>query len=407
MSDITDRERTTQNRVIRLFQKRLGYDYLGNFEYRQNNSNVETSLLEAFLIKQGYPEPIRAKAIELFQKEIGNQVKTLYDINKTVYLLLRYGVPVKPDAHTNTESVFLIDWNHPEKNHFALAEEVTVAGNNPKRPDIVIYVNGIALAVLELKRSTVSVSEGIRQNIGNQKEKFIKWFFATVQVVMAGNDTAGIRYATTETREKYYLKWKDTPAGEKPADLTLLDWELLSYFEKSRFLEIIHDFIIYDFGTKKICRPNQYFGVKAAQKRIGEGNGGIIWHTQGSGKSLTIVWLTKWLREHVSNSRVLVITDRTELDEQIEGIFKGVDENIHRTKNGKELIKILNATTPPILCSLIHKFKDNTKKTEDGDDDTFIEEIKLALPRDFKPKGDVIVFVDECHRTQSGSCMTP
>ena len=101
----------------------------------------------------------------------------------------------------------------------------------------------------------------------------------------------------------------------------------------------IHDFIVFDAGTKKTCRHNQYFGVRAAQERVATREGGIIWHTQGSGKSLTMVWLAKWIREHVTDARVLIITDRTELDEQIEKVFKGVDEDIYRTKSGADLVR--------------------------------------------------------------------
>ncbi|GCE20934.1 restriction endonuclease [Dictyobacter kobayashii] len=169
--------------------------------------------------------------------------------------------------------------------------------------------------------------------------------------------------------------------------------------EKQRFLEIIHDFIIFDAGTKKLCRPNQYFGVRAAQERIRKREGGIIWHSQGSGKSLTMVWLAKWIREHVTDSRVLIITDRTELDEQIEKVFLGVDEEIYRTSSGKDLLAQLNQTIPWLICSLIHKFVGKKELTAED----FIEELKSNLPPDFKPKGDIYVFVDECHRTQSGA----
>ena len=213
-------------------------------------------------------------------KTAGDQNKSLYDVNKDVYTLLRYGVNVREEAGQNTQTVELIDWKHPQKNQFAIAEEVTMKGEHDKRPDIVLYVNGIALGVLELKRSTVSVSEGIRQNLDNQKQTFIKQFFATVQLVMAGNDTEGLRYGAIETPEKYYLNWKEESETEN-----LLDRQLLQLCQKERFLEIIHDFIVYDRGQKKLCRHNQYFGVKAAQKRVRKREGGIIWHTQGSGKS--------------------------------------------------------------------------------------------------------------------------
>ena len=134
----------------------------------------------------------------------------MYELNKETYSLLRYGIKVREGLGENYKTIWPIDWAHPENNHFAIAEEVTIKGNRTKRPDIVLYVNGIAVGVIELKRSIVSVSEGIRQNIGNQKEEFIKTFFGTVQLVMAGNDTEGLRYGTTETPEDYYLSWKET-----------------------------------------------------------------------------------------------------------------------------------------------------------------------------------------------------
>ena len=259
-------------------------------------------------------------------KAAGDTSKSLYDRNRAVYDLLRYGVKVRPDVGENTVTVWLIDWKHPEKNDFAIAEEVTVAGSDArahdKRPDIVLYVNGIALGVLELKRSTVSVAEGIRQNLDNQKRVFIERFFSTVQWVMAGNDTEGLRYAAIQTPEKYWLTWKEASDVENP-----LERALVQLCAKARFLELIHDFILFDAGTKKLCRHNQYFAVRASQDHVRRREGGIIWNTQGSGKSLIMVWLAKWIREHVTDARVLVITDRSELDEQIEKVFKGVNED--------------------------------------------------------------------------------
>ena len=302
----------------------------------------------------------------------------------------------------NTKTVWLIDWKNPLKNDFAIAEEVTVYASNAKaynkRPDVVLYVNGIALGILELKRSTVSVAEGIRQNLDNQKKVFIEHFFSTMQLVMAGNDTEGLRQGTIGTKEKYYLTWKEDSPIEN-----LLDRHLTQICNKDRFLEIIHNFIVYDRGVKKLCRHNQYFGTKAAQEFIRRREGGIIWHTQGSGKSLTMVWLTKWIRENMRDARVLIITDRTELDEQIEKVFFGVNETIYRTQSGADLIGTLNATTPWLICSLIHKFLGkNSSEEEEGDIAGYVAEIKRALPSDFRAKGDLYVFVDECHRTQSG-----
>jgi len=173
--------------------------------------------------------------------------------------------------------------------------------------------------------------------------------------------------------------------------------------ESARFLALIHDFVVFDAGIKKVCRQNQYFGVKAAQEFIRRREGGIIWHTQGSGKSLIMVWLAKWIREHRPAARVLIITDRAELDEQIEKVFLGVSEKIYRTKSGADLIDKLNRTEESLLCSLVHKFggKGNGEPEADEGTKEFIEAIR-KLPPGFSAKGDIHVFVDECHRTQSG-----
>ena len=408
-------ERITQNRVVKLFQDKLKYRYLDNWEKRDNNSNIETEILSKYLSDYGYSQTLISKALFALGKVAGDQTSSLYDVNKAVYSLLRYGIKVKEEAGEKTQTVHLINWKKPLKNDFAIAEEVTVKGVHNKRPDIVLYINGIAIGVLELKRSTVSVSEGIRQNLDNQKHIFIKHFFSTIQFIMAGNDSEGIRYGTIETPEKYYLKWKEVSEELNANDthlleitrpirnltattVNLLDKNIIELLNKERLIEILHDFIVFDRGIKKLCRPNQYFGVKAAQENIRRREGGIIWHTQGSGKSLIMVWLIKWIREFNSNARVLIITDRDELDKQIEKVFKGVDEDIYRTKSGADLIENLNATIPWLLCSLIHKFGNKDEADYDG----YLEELKNSLPKDFKAKGEITVFVDECHRTQSG-----
>lgn len=401
MNDVGQIERATQNRVVKLFRDALGYDYLGDWSDRLNNCNIEVELLTKFLKKQKYDDALITKALHQLTKIAGDQTKSLYDINNEVYGLLRYGVKVKADVGENAQTVWLIDWKNPLNNYFAIAEEVTVKGvnakANTKRPDIVLYVNGIALGVLELKRSTVSVAEGIRQNLDNQKKIFIQPFFTTMQLVMAGNDTEGLRYGTIETPEKYYLTWKQDSDIEN-----LLDRHITQLCDKARFLENIHDFIVFDSGVKKLCRHNQYFGIKAAQDHIRRREGGIIWHTQGSGKSLTMVWLAKWVRENVKDARVLIITDRTELDQQIETVFKGVNEDIYRTKSGADLVSKLNNSNPWLIASLVHKFAGKEDDEEIGDIQGFIDEIHRNLPADFKAKGDIYVFVDECHRTQSG-----
>ena len=389
---------TTQGKVIAFLRDALGYTYLGNWKDRANNRNIEREFVEDWLASQRHDDNLIARVLfELEKAAALGGSKTLYDVNYDVYEMLRYGVKVQPDVGENNVTVWLIDWENPDNNHFAVAEEVTVVGENTKRPDLVLYVNGIALGVLELKRSTVSVAEGIRQNLDNQKKEFIRPFFSTVQLVTAGNETEGLRYGVIETPEKHWLRWKESDSLPEAGENPLLN-ELGQLFSKGRFLEIVHDFIAFDAGEKKACRPNQYFGVKAAQDNVRRRGGGIIWHTQGSGKSLTMVWLAKWLRENEAAARVLIITDRTELDEQIEGVFQGVEENIYRTKSGADLVNVLNAREEWLIASLIHKFGG----AEEGDVDGFLAEIRSNLPSDFRAKGNLFVFVDECHRTQSG-----
>ncbi|MEJ1360574.1 MAG: HsdR family type I site-specific deoxyribonuclease [Candidatus Sedimenticola sp. (ex Thyasira tokunagai)] len=419
MSQVGQLERTTQNRVVALFQKQLGYGYYGDWQERADNSNIEKSYLRDWLIRQGVDETMANKAIRKFKRAAAvGDGKKLYHANQAVYSDLRYGVKVPRGQGKQDKTVWLIDWANPLNNDFAIAEEVTVKGDNTKRPDVVLYVNGIALGVIELKRAGVGVDEGIQQNLDNQKKSFIRDFFTTMQLVMAGNDSQGLRYGTIETHAKHYYRWKEeNPAYNAAVDDRrrkyhcvddvesvdeLLDFEIINLCNKRRFLEIIHNFIVFDAGIKKLCRHNQYFGVKAAQERVRDNEGGIIWHTQGSGKSLTMVWLAKWIRENVEDARVLVVTDRTELDEQIEGVYQGVDEAIYRTTSGSDLVATLNEPKPWLLCSLVHKFGKRGERDDEQATDDYIAELMKQLPSDFRARGNLFVFVDECHRTQSG-----
>ncbi len=401
MSDVGQIERKAQIRVVKHIQDVLGFEYVGNWETRDGNSNVEADLLVQNLRARGYDHKLINKAVDQLKKDASlGGGRDLYEANRDVYNLLRYGVKLKAGAGEQTETVWLVDWANPDANHFAVAEEVTVLGQHTKRPDIVLYLNGIAVAVLELKRSKVAVSEGIRQTIGNQKPEFIRQFFTTVQLVFAGNDVEGLRYGVIDTPEKYWLEWRELSDVDDP-----LDRGLDQMCSKERLLELIHDFTVFDSGTRKVCRHNQFFGVKATQERIAEREGGIIWHTQGSGKSLTMVWLAKWIREHQDDARVLLITDRTELDDQIEKVFNGVNETIYRTSSGADLIDTLNKSSEWLMCSLVHKFRPDDDAV-DGSDGDFIKELNSKIPRDFNAKGNIFVFVDEAHRTQSGKMHT-
>lgn len=399
LSDVGRRERAAQERVVGVFRDQLGYAYLGNWRSREDNNNIEPGLLEANLQARGYERKLILRAVEQLRRAAAvGAGHGLYEANRAVYELLRYGVKVRSGIGEQFETVWLVDWEIPEANDFAVAEEVTVLGTSTKRPDVVVYLNGIAVATLELKRSTVNVSEGIRQTIGNQRPEFIRSFFSTVQFVFAGNDVEGLRYGVIDTPEKYWLEWKEPSPIANP-----LDRALQQLCDKSWLLEVIHDFVVYDQGVKKAARHNQYFGVKAAQERIARHEGGIIWHTQGSGKSLTMVWLAKWIREHQPDARVLLITDRTELDEQIEQVFAGVNEHLYRAKSAADLLTTLNSSQEWLIGSLVHKFGAADRESQrDKATAEFIDELNRQVPKDFHAKGNVFVFVDEAHRTQSG-----
>ena len=409
-------EIATQKRVIEFFQNKLKYTYIGNLK-DQENRNIDEAKLRAWLIDQGYSEVIATRAVEVLVKAANNMQDGLYSANRAVYQFLKYGAKIKENAEEKENTVFFINWEVPGENLFEIAEEVTVVANNEKRPDLVVYLNGIAVAVIELKKSTISVSNGIRQNLTNQRTMFIESFFTTIQLCMAGNDSEGLRYGTIKTPEKHYLEWKKDGFAEYPDESNEIDVHieeicdgisrrlersLFSLFYKTRLLNIIHNFLIFDRGQKKVCRYNQYYGIMRAQQRLTNGKGGIIWHTQGSGKSLTMVWLSKWLLATFPTSRVLIVTDRDELDEQIERIYKGVNETIVRTKSGADLLYRLNLHEDRLLCSLIHKFGKRGGEASEKDYEKYIEQLKASLPADFSAKDDIFVFVDECHRTQSG-----
>lgn len=387
-------ERITQNRIIKLFQEQLGYIYYGNWEKREHNSNVEQELLKKNLLQRGYSETLANKAVKEVYDLANTNAGNLYDRNKAMYSLLRYGVKARPELGEHFETIFPIDWQNWERNEFGIAEEVTLTqGKNARRPDIVLYVNGIALAVLELKRGTIDIAESVRQLISNQKALFNEWFYSTVQFLFAGNNTQGLKYGTIGTPEKYYLSWKE---DEQYNEGYKLDKYLKKLCQKERFLDIIYNGVIFDAGEKKLPRPHQYFALKAAQPFIQRREGGIIWHTQGSGKSLMMVMLGKWILENIANSRIVILTDRTELDDQIERVFNDVGESdIAKTRSGKELMQFLTASRPRLVCSLIHKFG-NKGET---DFDTFLKELQ---ENPVKTQGEIFVFIDEAHRTQGG-----
>lgn len=401
-----------QQRVKSWMIHDLGYQFLGNLE-DQENKGVKEELLRANLKKRGYQKEQIDLAVKELMDLYSNQSENLYTINKKIYSLIRYGRQGAKDEQKNRKTVHYIDWKNIEANDFQLAEEVRTLkfdGQSHHRPDLVIYVNGIALVVFELKRSSTSISQGIRQSLSSQKRENIQEFYHPVQLIFAGNESEGMKYGTTGTPEKYYLTWKE---DEKATDAVSLEVKkmqtqtsnrlkngIVSLCHKKRFLSFIHDFVIFDAGIKKVARHNQFFANMAARTRIKANEGGIIWNTQGSGKSLIMVWLTKWIIENIDESRVVIITDRDELDDQIESLFFDVDEKVRRAKSSADLRDILDKNEDSIICSLIHKYGHNGGGQSDVDG--YVKELKANLPANFKAKGNIIAFIDECHRTNSG-----
>ena len=419
-------ERAVQNRVIALLRTKLGYGYWGNLK-DQDNGNINAAVLEEFLANKQKLSSAQISGViaKLKQAAHCTSKTALYNANKEVYRMLRYPVPVPTEPGKPMKQAWLIDWKNPLNNIFSVAEEVRVATTGGevahRRPDVCLYVNGILFGVIELKKATVSIEEGVRQNWRNQQDGEIPGFFSTAQLLASGSESEGIKYGTTLTPPKYWLKWKEpcgNPCPESiftPADIkNAMDRAILQMFEPKRFLGLVHDSIVFDAGVKKVMRPNQIFALDAAKPRIAKKESGIIWHTQGSGKSLMMVWLAQWIRENQADARVVIITDRDELDKQITNGFREAGEKPHQAMSGDDLITTLNANTDWLVTTLVHKFgiaRNPTSEKLSAIDKKlrgkptvaqYMEQIAEHLPAGFKAKGNIYVFVDECHRTQGG-----
>lgn len=434
-----DPEREVQLKVLEHLDSHCHYTYIG-FLKNQDNTSIRRDTLKQYLKeKQHCTERQADEAInKLLNAAHCTRQQDLYNANKEVYHTLRYAVSVLTPSGTSHQSVWLIDWEHPENNIYEVAEEVSVPCDHPDihhiRPDIVIYVNGIALAVLELKKSTVSAKDAIRQNLRNQD--LIPHFFAVPQLLLAGNPSEGLYYGTTLTPEKYWLRWKE-PTGQAYPDAysytpstnlwtecapfssqfsqqeipNELYRSLMQMLTPPRLLEFIHDLTVFDGGVKKVARPNQYFALKALQQRVARRQDGIIWHSQGSGKSLSMVWMAQWIKETQDNARIVIITDRDELDKQITNGFIDAGERPYRATSGGDLLQALDNNDHHLICTLIHKFGSPANKDIAPNEvllrgernlEQYIEAIARNLPAGFKAKGNIFVFIDECHRTQGG-----
>lgn len=300
-----------------------------------------------------------------------------------------------------------IDWDNPQNNVFHVTEEFAVDSQDRQhnaRPDIVLFINGIPFAVIECKAPHIPVEEAIGQMIRNQQAAYIPHLFKFAQLVVATNKNA-VKYATAGTPKKFWSVWKEQDDEWLQTRLKALvpdrmpteqDRNIVSLFSPERVYELIRYFILFDANVKKVCRYQQFFAVREIMKTIAEndehGNrqSGVIWHTQGSGKSLTMVMLAKYILMELKDChpRVVIVTDRKELDAQIAATFAHTRLTPARATSGRHLVELVNSARADVITSIINKF--NTVERQ---------EVK-------NPSRDIFVLVDESHRSNYGLMAT-
>ncbi len=403
---------TSQRPAIEVLKK-LGYKYISKEQNKDlRNNNLADVIFKDILAKKlneinsyeykGEIYKFSAGTIGQAIKDLNESLLTgLISTNEKIYDMLTLGKSYQEnmvDGVKRTFDIKYIDFEHPENNDFYVTEEFSVLRMNGKdyaRPDIVLFVNGIPLAVIECKDADVSINQGISQNIRNQKRDYIPQLFKFIQIVMSANKNE-TKYATCGTPDKFWSIWKEQYVEKQNKLLsktvinrkaTKQDKDIISLFEKERFLELIKDFIIFEAGKKKICRYQQYFAVKEVLKKIKtEKNGGVVWHTQGSGKSITMVYITKKLMEdkEIKNPQVVIVTDRIDLDKQIHKTFNRIGIEAARATTGNNLIDLIKDERIRVVTTVVNKFETVVKL-----------DISVDTPNTF-------ILVDEGHRTQYG-----
>lgn len=408
----------SQDRALKVIEK-LGYTFISRSEAEKKRGFLNHVLfndeLEKYLSTQTYKygEDERffsggsiSSAIRAL--EVKN-IPDLYIANKTVHELMCGGKSMEEDLPNGTRQSFdigFIDFEHPENNVFQVTDEFEVERTNGKfaRPDIVVLINGIPVVVIECKKSSVDVMEGVTQNIRNWGSDYIPQLFQYSQLVIAMNPDK-VLYGTCGTPAKYFVSWheannewhnewcrKCSPDGEVREQ----DRALVSLLHPERLLDLIQNFIIYDNNVKKVARYKQYFAVKKCMDRImlrddaGTRNG-VVWHTQGSGKTITMIMLTKMLLKEsmkrnssIERPRFIMVTDRVNLDKQIRDNFINAQMRPNRAKTGKGLIELLKNEENTVITAIVNKFEAAIKSN-------YCNESK-----------NIFVFIDEGHRTQYG-----
>ena len=416
-SDLYLEDNISKYPAIELLCK-LGYTYISPDECMTERGTLYNVLLKGILRKQlqkinqfefgGITYKFSADNIEKAISELDEPLTDgLIRTSEKIYDSLMLGKSYLEKLVDGTSKSFnlkYIDWDHPENNVFHVTEEYSCDSWDKQknaRPDIVLFVNGIPFGVIECKAPTISEEQAVEQMIRNQGKDYIPQLFKFAQIVMATNKNA-VKYATCGTGKSFWCVWHEQYtdwqnklidqyiAGREP---TVQDRNIVSLFAPERLMKLSKFFILYDANVKKICRYQQFFAVEEIMKTIntndaaGNRQSGVIWHTQGSGKSLTMVMVSKYILETMSalNPRVVIVTDRKELDKQIAKTFAHTRLKPARATSGKHLLELINAGSVDIITSIINKF--NT-----------VESCGLK-----NKSRDIFVFVDESHRSNYGT----
>ena len=410
-------ENKIQQNSINLLQS-LGYKFISREEnLKLRGGKTSEVLFREILTKKlgeinGYE--YKGKRYKFSQSNVLKAVDELAGVslneglmvaNERIANLLLLGTSLEENLEDGTRRSFsfkFIDFENLQNNDFYVTEEFEVSrvsqsdAQKHRRPDLVLFINGIPIVVIELKKSSVSFENGIKQLEKEQGKEEIPHLFKYIQLTIAANGS-GARYGTTGTAFKFYSVWKEQDEAKakeslksaiKDREVSALDMTLFALLSKDRLLRLVRHYIVFDKKMKKVCRYQQFFAIEETLKRVsmvkdGVRAGGLIWHTQGSGKSLTMVMLTKLLKQIYINSKIIVVTDRIDLDGQIHKTFENTDITAGRATSGSDLIEKLQSGVS-VITTLVHKFEK-------------VKNQKVVI-RD----GDIFVLVDESHRTQGG-----
>ncbi|CAC9599583.1 Type I restriction-modification system, restriction subunit R (EC 3.1.21.3) [uncultured Gammaproteobacteria bacterium] len=405
-------ERHLQNNTIALL-KAMGWQFITPKEMRDYRDNTSQVVLKDILLKRLqvlnsfeyknnrylFSDKNLAKAIASIDVPLDEGLSRANQKITDQLLLGNAFEEVLSDGVRKSFNINYIDFDNFDNNAFHFSEEFivdrVVKNENQKnrRPDLVLFINGIPVGVVELKKSSVDTSQGVLQMIRNQKDAEIPQLFKYAQITLAGNNHTP-KYATINTSKKFYASWIE----EGGLDLThliegripsALDKAVFSLFAKQRLIELIYSFILFDGGIKKISRYQQFFAIKEAMNKItkfdntGRRVGGLIWHTQGSGKSLTMVMLAKEIKRSIVNAKIIVVTDRKDLDKQIHDTFKNSEIPAKKASSGRNLVELLQSGVS-VITTIINKFE------------------KVKNERVRLDDSNIFVLVDESHRSQNG-----